>query len=238
MRLLLESVAQRIAGKGGDPVIQLQTSFGGGKTHTLLAVYHLAKREVPPDRMNGISPILDRAGVTDLPSARLAIIDGNNISPSKARKRDSFSVNTLWGEIAWQLLGEPGYQIVAAADKDGTSPGKEALVDLLKKSAPCVILFDELVAYIRQLEAGKSYLGGTFESNISFVQALTEAMKAVPTAILLASLPESEIETAGPMGKLALDSLGKYFARVESVWKPVATEEAFEIVKQIGRAHV
>jgi predicted AAA+ superfamily ATPase len=95
-----------------------------------------------------------------------------------------------------------------------------------------VILLDELVAFIRQLETGKSYLGGTFESNLSFVQALTEAMKAVPNALLLASLPESEIETAGPMGKLALESLEKYFARVESVWKPVATEEAFEIVKR------
>ena len=232
MRLLLDSVARRLAGKGGDPVIQLQTSFGGGKTHTLLAVYHLAKREVSPDKMNGISSILDKAGLTDLPTARLAIIDGNNISPSKARKRDSFSVNTLWGEIAWQLLGEPGYQIVSAADKDGTSPGKEALIEILKKASPCVILLDELVAYIRQLETGKSYVGGTFESNLSFIQALTEAMKAVPNSLLLASLPESEIETAGPMGKLALESLEKYFARVESVWKPVATEESFEIVKR------
>jgi len=232
MRLLLLSVAQRIAGKGGDPVIQLQTSFGGGKTHTLLAVYHLAKREISPEDMNGIPPILDQAGVTNLPAAKIAIIDGNNLSPSQARKRGPISINTLWGEIAWQLLGEPGYQLVAAADKEGTSPGKEVLVDLLKRAAPCVILLDELVAFIRQFESGKSYVGGTFESNLSFVQALTEALKAVPNALLLASLPESEVEAAGPQGKLALDSLEKYFARVESVWKPVGTEEAFEIVKR------
>ncbi|MGK5085903.1 DUF499 domain-containing protein [Bdellovibrionota bacterium FG-1] len=232
MRLLLDSVARRIAGKGGDPVIQLQTSFGGGKTHTLLAVYHLARREVSPEKLQGIPPILDKAGVANLPSARIAVVDGNNISPSKARKRGSVSVNTLWGEIAWQLLGEPGFQIVAAADRDGTSPGKEALVEVIRKAAPCVVLLDELVAFIRQLESGKSYVAGTFESNMSFIQALTEAMKAVPNALLLASLPESEIEVAGPMGKLALESLEKYFARVESVWKPVGTEEAFEIVKR------
>jgi predicted AAA+ superfamily ATPase len=232
MRLLLDSVARRITGQGGDPVIQLQTSFGGGKTHTLLAVYHLAKREVSPEKMAGIPPILDKAGVGNLPSAKIAIIDGNNISPSKSRKRGSISVNTIWGEIAWQLLGEPGFQIVASADRDGTSPGKESLVELLRKAAPCVILLDELVAFIRQLESGKSYVAGTFESNMSFVQALTEAMKSIPNAILIASLPESEIESAGPMGKLALESLEKYFARVENVWKPVATEEAFEIVKR------
>ncbi|MBS1963094.1 MAG: ATP-binding protein [Bdellovibrionales bacterium] len=232
MRLLLDSVARRISGKGGDPVIQLQTSFGGGKTHALLAVFHLARREVSPEKMSGIPPILDTAGITDLPKARVAVIDGNNMSPSKPRKRGSISVNTIWGEIAWQLLGEPGYKIIAEADKEGTSPGKELLVELLKNAAPCVVLIDELVAFIRQLESGKSYVGGTFESNLSFIQALTEAMKSVPNALLLASLPESEIEVAGPMGKLALDSLEKYFARVESVWKPVATQEAFEIVKR------
>lgn len=232
MRLLLDSVARRISGKGGDPVIQLQTSFGGGKTHTLLAVYHLARREISPEKMTGVPPILDAAGISDLPSAKVAVIDGNNISPSKPRKRGPVTVNTLWGEIAWQLLGEPGFQIVAEADRDGTSPGKEALIELIKRAAPCVVLLDELVAFVRQLETGKSYAAGTFESNLSFVQALTESMKAVPNALLLASLPESEVETVGPMGKLALESLEKYFARVESVWKPVATEEAFEIVKR------
>lgn len=232
MRLLLDSVARRISGNGGDPVIQLQTSFGGGKTHTLLAVYHLARRQVSPDQMQGIGKILTDANITDLPSARVAIIDGNELSPSTPRVRGTNTIKTIWGEIAWQLLGEPGFQIVAASDRDGTSPGKEVFTQLLKKSAPCVILLDELVAFIRQLETGKSYSAGTFDSNISFIQALTESIKAVPNALLLASLPESEIEAAGPMGKLALETLEKYFARLENVWKPVATEEAFEIVKR------
>jgi predicted AAA+ superfamily ATPase len=232
MRLLLDSVARRISGKGGDPVIQLQTSFGGGKTHTLLAVYHLARRQVSPDQMQGIGKILSDANITDLPSAKVAIIDGNELSPSTPRVRGGVSIKTICGEIAWQLLGEPGFQMVADADRDGTSPGKDVITQLLKKAAPCVILLDELVAFIRQLETGKSYSAGTFDSNLSFIQALTESIKAVPNALLLASLPESEIEAAGPMGKLALETLEKYFARVENVWKPVATEEAFEIVKR------
>jgi hypothetical protein len=122
--------------------------------------------------------------------------------------------------------------MVAASDAEGTSPGKETLVALLTKAAPCVILMDELVAFIRQLELGKQYLAGTFDSNITFIQALTEALKAVPNAILLASLPESDVEAGGTMGQRALNALEKYFARVESVWKPVATEEAFEIVRR------
>ena len=232
MRLLLISVAQRLAGNGGDPVVQLQTAFGGGKTHTMLAVLHLANRQVSTDRLAGVATLLDEAGVRDLPQAKVAVIDGVKLSPSQAQQHDGVSVNTLWGEIAWQLLGAEGYAMVADSDADGTSPGKDVVRQLLAKAAPCVILIDELVAFIRQLEVGKQYKAGTFDSNITFVQALTEAMKLVPNAMLLASLPESEIEVGGTMGQRALNSLEKYFARVESVWKPVASTEAFEIVRR------
>ena len=232
MRLLLISVAQRLASHSGDPVIQLQTAFGGGKTHTLLAVYHLASRAVGTDKLAGIPPVLDEAGIQSLPHAQVAVIDGIKLSPSQPRQYDGVTVNTLWGELAYQLLGDEGYQMVADSDADGTSPGKEVLTELIRKAAPCVILVDELVAFIRQLELGKQYKAGTFDSNISFIQALTESMKAVPNAILLASLPESELEVGGTMGQRALNSLEKYFARVESVWKPVGTEEAFEIVRR------
>lgn len=232
MRLLLISVAQRLAGHGGDPVIQLQTAFGGGKTHTLLAVYHLASRTVGTEKLAGIPPVLDEAGIPSLPHAKVAVIDGIKLSPSQPRQYQGTAVNTLWGELAWQLLGEDGYRMVADSDADGTSPGKEVLTDLIRKAAPCVILIDELVAFIRQLELGRQFKAGTFDSNISFVQALTESMKAVPNAILLASLPESELEVGGTMGLRALNSLEKYFARVESVWKPVGAEEAFEIVRR------
>ena len=142
MRLLLVSVAQRLAGQGGDPVIQLQTAFGGGKTHTLLAVMHLASRSVGTDKLRGIPPILDEAGIQSLPTAHVAVIDGVNLSPSQPRKYDDTTVNTLWGELAYQLLGKDGYALVADSDKDGTSPGKEVLAQLIGKAAPCVILID------------------------------------------------------------------------------------------------
>ena len=232
MRLLLVSVAQRLAGQGGDPVIQLQTAFGGGKTHTMLAVLHLASHQVGTDKLEGIPPILDEAGIDELPNARVAVIDGIKLSPSQPQHHGSVTANTLWGELAWQLLGDKGYAIVADSDADGTSPGKEVIAELLRKASPCVILIDELVAFIRQLEIGQHFKAGTFDSNLSFIQALTEAMKAVPNAILLASLPESEFEVGGTMGQRALNSLERYFARVESVWKPVASTEAFEIVRR------
>lgn len=232
MRLLLDSVVKRLSGRGGDPVIQLQTAFGGGKTHTMLAVYHLAKGDALASDLPGIPPILDTAGITELPRARIAVLDGIKSSPNQPIIRDGQAINTLWGDLAWQLGQAEGYALLAEADRSGTSPGKATLEELLSRYAPCVILIDELVAYIRQFEEGKALTGGTFDSNLSFIQALTEALKAVPTAILLASLPESEKEAGSQRGVRALEALSHYFGRVQALWKPVGTEEAFEIVRR------
>lgn len=232
MRLLLDSVVKRLSGKGGDPVIQLQTAFGGGKTHTMLAVYHMAKGELPASDLQGVAAILDAAQITELPRARVAVLDGIKSSPNQPIKRNGQIVRTLWGDLAWQLGGAEGYALVADADTSGTSPGKAVLETLLAQCAPCVILIDELVAYVRQFEEGKALSGGTFDSNLSFVQALTEALKAVPTAVLLASLPESDKEAGSQRGVKALEALAHHFGRVQALWKPVATEEAFEIVRR------
>jgi predicted AAA+ superfamily ATPase len=236
MRLLLTQVAQRLSGKGGEPVIQLQTAFGGGKTHTMLAVLHLASRTCPLADLAGIPTLIEKAGLMDVPRARVAVIDGTAHPPGQAWKHGRTTIKTLWGELAWQL---DNFALVKDADASGTSPGKELLRQLLAEAAPCVVLVDELVAYIRQFADDKPLSGGTFGSNLSFVQALTEAAKLVPTAVVLASLPESDprkgstnVQVGGERGLLALRSLEDVFGRVQALWKPVSTEEAFEIVRR------
>ncbi len=118
------------------------------------------------------------------------------------------------------------------ADANGTSPGKDMLRELLEAYSPCIVLMDELVAYVRQFVEGDPLSGGSYDSNLSFLQALTEAAKQVPTAVVLASLPESEVEAGSARGVSALKALEKTFGRVHALWKPVATEEAFEIVRR------
>ena len=232
MRLLLTQVAQRLAGKGGEPVIQLQTAFGGGKTHTMLAVYHLATRKCALSELAGIPELIERAGLMDVAQARVAVLDGTAHAPGQPWKHGKQSVRTLWGELAWQLGGSEGFALVKEADATGTSPGKEVLRELLAAYAPCVVLIDELVAYVRQFPEGQTLSGGSYDSNLSFVQALTEAAKLVPNAIVLASLPESDVEAGSQRGVAALRALEKTFGRVQALWKPVATEEAFEIVRR------
>ncbi|MBL0196370.1 MAG: ATP-binding protein [Myxococcales bacterium] len=243
MSLLLQSVVKRLAGEGGDPVIQLQTAFGGGKTHTMMAVLHVASGKVAAADLPGVPELLAKAKVKELVRAHVAVLDGNALSPSQPRTHASatstggrggkaVTTNTLWGELAFQLGGADGYALVALADRDGTSPGKDVLATLFETHGPAVVLMDEAVAYLRQFESGKSYAGGTYNSNLSFLQALTEAASRVPTAMVLASLPESRMEVGDALGVQALDAIQKVFGRIEAVWKPVGADEACEIVRR------
>ena len=232
MGRLLTQVAQRLGGKGGEPVIQLQTSFGGGKTHTMLAVYHLATRQCALGDLSGIPALLDHAGVMDVPTAKVAVLDGTAHAPGQPWKQGKQAIRTLWGEMAWQLGGAEGFALVTDADANGTSPGKDVLCALLTQCAPCVVLLDELVVYIRQFVESQALSGGTYDSNLSFIQSLTEAAKLVPNAVVLASLPESNSQAGGPRGVAALQALEAIFNRVQALWKTVAPEEAFEIVRR------
>ncbi len=232
MEALLKNVLKRITGTGGDPVIQLQTAFGGGKTHSLLAVYHIAKQEKPLSSLNGINTILNSLNIVDLPKSKVVVIDGTNQDASKPRVYGNVHINTLWGDIAWQLGGEEAFEEVKKNDIEGTAPAKDTFIQLLTKYGPVVILMDELVRYIAQFRDGKEYSGGTYNSNISFIQNLTEAVKQVPNAILLASLPESNREAGDEHGEETLHALEHYFGRLQAIWRPIETQESFEIVRR------
>jgi predicted AAA+ superfamily ATPase len=232
LRRLLVNALQRLSGTGGDPVVDLQTSFGGGKTHSLLALYHLFSG-VPVSDLVGIEPILREAGVSKPPQAQRAVLVGTELSPAEPRhKPDGCVVNTLWGELAWQLLGKDGYAMVAESDKRGVSPGSGVLRELFATAAPCLILIDEWVVYARQLYHVSDLPGGSFDANMSFAQVLTEAVKAAPQTLVVATIPASDAETGGEGGREAADRLQRIFGRLESPWRPADAEEGFEIVRR------
>ncbi len=248
---LLTDALLRLTGKGGNPVVDLQTNFGGGKTHSMLALYHLfsgvAAAELPD-----IESILHKADVPKPPKAKIAVLVGTAISPGQPHtKPDGTKVHTLWGDLAWQLLGKEGYAMVAEADKKGVSPGDE-LRKIFQKAAPCLVLIDEWVAFVRQLyvhpddrdkSEKRSLPAGTFEANMTFAQALSEAAKAAPKTLVVAALPASNIEIGGEGGKEALTQLKNTFSRLECPWRPASAEESFEIVRRrlfqpIGESHL
>ena len=232
LRRLLVDALQRLSGSGGDPVVDLQTNFGGGKTHSLLALYHLFSGAPVSDLM-GIESVLQTVGLPRPPQAQRAVLVGYELSPGQPRsKPDGCIVNTLWGELAWQLLGKDGFAMVADADRQGVSPGSEVLRELFTTAAPCLILIDEWVVYARQLYDVSGLPGGSFDANLSFAQALTEAAKAAPQTLVVATIPASDTETGGEGGHEAAVRLKNIFGRIESPWRPADTEEGFEIVRR------
>jgi hypothetical protein len=261
LRELLRRAVDRISGsESANPVINLQTTFGGGKTHSMLAVWHLFSGRALHEFPQGVQDLLAGAH-TDVLSrpVRKAALVGNEIPPgTPSKKPDGTVVHTLWGELAWQLGGADGYTIVAEADKTGTNPGN-LLRALFTKFGPAIVLIDEWVAYARQLPDGyddkdphaRRVAAGLFETQFTFAQALTLAAENVPGTLLLVSVPASEgktlatgegsepdttrasdMEVGGQRGRDALDRLDNVIRRVAYQWTPATRDESYEIVRR------
>ena len=242
LKQLLVGAVRRMAGQGGDPVVQLQTNFGGGKTHSMLALYHLFSG-VPPRELLGMDEMLAQAQIDELPSVRRAVLVGNRISPGNPSvKPDGTLVRTLWGELVWQLGGKAAFERVRQDDERATNPG-DALQALFRDHRPCLVLIDEWVAYARQLHEGSDLPGGSFETQFTFAQALTEQAKEANCLVAI-SLPASDINTESPQaqaddaevggirGRDALARLRNVIGRVDSPWRPASVQESFEIVRR------
>jgi len=183
--------------------------------------------------------VLQRAGLSSLPRANVAVLVGTALDPVKSRRPATLpgvTINTLWGEMAAQIAesaGKPAlYDFVKEADKKGVSPGSGTLKALFNAASPCVILIDELVAYARNIYGKTNLPAGTFDTLMTFVQSLTEAAKASRNSLVVASIPESDIESGGDIGKIALHTIEHTFGRMESIWKPVSATEGFEVVRR------
>ena len=191
----------------------------------------------------GIDAVLEEAGATKLPTAQRVVLVGNKISPGNpVTKPDGTVVRTLWGELAWQLGGKKAFARVKADDEKATSPG-DVLRELFNEYGPCLILIDEWVAYARQLHDQSDLPAGSFETQFTFAQALTESAKLAKNCLLVISLPASDtagsphtqaddVEVGGQRGREALDRLRNVVGRVESSWRPASAEEGFEIVRR------
>ncbi|SFM84245.1 Predicted ATPase, AAA+ superfamily [Streptomyces sp. cf124] len=243
---LLTKSLRRISGDpNAAPVINLQTNFGGGKTHSMMALYHLYAPGLKVNRLpQDLQELIAAAPGGGLPGGTVhrAVLVGNELGIAQTKpKPDGTKVNTLWGELAWGLGGRQAYEIIAEADRTGTSPGTALLQDLISAYSPCVILIDEWVQYAGPLLGNDNLPAGSFEAHFSFAQSLTEAVAAVDGAQLLVSIPASatgEISAAdqydigGENNRTALERLQNVVHRKAEAWRPASSDESFEIVRR------
>jgi Protein of unknown function (DUF499) len=175
-------VLRRLSGEteGTAPVLTLITQFGGGKTHTLTTLYHLARNGRKAADYSGISDLLNEAGLADVPEARVAVFVGNAWDPQDGRE-------TPWIDIARQLAGDKGVAILGTSAKI-TPPGTEAIGKLFKAAEkPVLLLFDEVLNFINRHR-------GMSEQFLAFLQNLTVATTGVTQSAAVISLPRSQVE--------------------------------------------
>jgi len=232
---VLSRVAEALSGGGdsGDRIISLQTAFGGGKTHTLVALWHLAKHA---ERLKD-SPHAE--GLRKAIGGRLpekvkgvAVFTNQTCDATQGRQvEDGVHLRTLWGELAYQLGGKALYERVRANDQSQRVP-QGIFVDVLRAAAPCLILLDELADYC--VGAAAVPVGDTTlaDQTVSFIQQLTEAVQQVPGAVVVATLPASRYEVAqSEKGQEVFATLEKRFQRLGADVKPVSDEEIYEVVR-------
>lgn len=221
---LLTKVYGKLAGGEGPGVVQLQTPFGGGKTHALILVYHYLSNGA---RVEELLP--EGVGLLD---PRVAAIVGTDVNPSEGFRGESVHRHTLWGEIAYQLGGTSAYAEIRNNDEDRVSPGRKDLRDLLEPLQPFVLLLDEVLEYVvraRGVAVGDTTLGA---QTLSFFQELTEAVSGLERGMLIATLPSSDQEDFGETEQGNLAKVEKVFGRLEAIYTPVQGQEVYSIIRR------
>ena len=236
LRKLLVGAAKRLNGQGGNPpVINLQTNFGGGKTHSMIALYHLASG-TPAADLPGVGEMLADEELNLPADINRAVFVGQMVSPAApVQLEEGVLVSTIWGHIAYGLGGKDGYEMVRVDDEAGTNPGNIKFKEVLERFSPAVVLIDEWVAYARQLHDGGDgprLVAGDFDTQFTFAQTLTETAAAVDNVVVLISIPASDIEVGGAKGRDAMERLKNVVDRVATQWQPASPDEGFEIVRR------
>lgn len=175
-------VLRRLSGETSNtaPVMTLITQFGGGKTHTLTALYHLVTNGAKATEYSGVDTLIQEAGIIKVPQAKVAVFVGNAWDPQEGRE-------TPWIDVAWQLAREKGVKELGAAAKT-TPPGTEALARVFKAAGgPVLLLFDEVLNFMNRHR-------GMAEQFYAFIQSLTVATTGATQGAAVISLPRSQVE--------------------------------------------
>lgn len=247
MKVLARDVLRRLAGQTGRPVLRLQVAYGGGKTHTLITLLHLAERGVAlSSPLSGgtegghhtVHEFMTFAGLPQLTAARVALLPGDKLDVKKGLEvygptGQTRRVKTLWGALAYQLAGEAGYAHLQSHDEEFTVPAEPLLVDLLRapvqEGVGALVLVDEAVWYYRSAVNYNPRALGTIKD---FYQVLTQAVTKVERAAMVASLMASKVEANDQTGAQCLAALDEVFQRIAEPVEPVAREDVTEVLRR------
>ncbi|QDZ41686.1 ATP-binding protein (plasmid) [Euhalothece natronophila Z-M001] len=229
IKTLIREVFARLTGnEEGSSVIRLETSFGGGKTHDAIALWHICQqgRNIPE-----LDRFTDHLKIIPDYATQVAAIDGRDLDPINGiyHKDTGITTYTLWGEIAYQIGGVRGYDLLKGSDESGISPGT-SVIERLVDNHPTVIILDEIARYLRSAKArtvGNSDLARQVVSFLFSLMDLAAASNQVIFVYSLASASDTFSEETSELNELVRAS-----ARQERVLSPSTDIEIYNIVKQ------
>jgi hypothetical protein len=237
LKQTIRDVASRLSGGPGPSVTELQTPFGGGKTHALLALYHLIKS---PQESLAVPGVKDAIGDVVIPlNARVLVFDGQEYGTDPWVKEDTTSVFSMWGELAYQADPKLFRRLITDSDSRGEAPGNALFRQVLEAASPCLILIDELVSYLVKLRfSNTKRTQNLYRQSIQFVQELFQLVGNVPGVCVLTSLPMSRTEFGGldpeqlQRELSVLPDLQARADRVVSKRTPVNDEEIYTLMSK------
>lgn len=235
----LKSIAKTvIKGLNGNEdaenrVISLQTGFGGGKTHTLISLYHICKWGRNSVSSRYVEDLLAYTGIPEFDSAHIAVFTNATNDVANGRiTSDGIHIQTIWGELAYQLGGADAYEIVRKNDEQLVAPAG-LFKKVLELANPALILIDELADYCVKAAAKKAGNSSLADQTISFMQELTEAVASTNHCVAVITLPASPQEVGNtPEAQSILNSLQKRVSRVGADTQPVADDEIYEVIRR------
>lgn len=214
-------------------VISLQTGFGGGKTHTLISLFHLCSWGRNATQSAFTADLLAYTGIPDFEKASIAVFTNTTNDPANGRvTHEGLHIQTIWGELAYQLGGQSAYDIVRKNDEQLIAPGG-LFKKVLEHCHPALILIDELADYCVKAAARKAGNSSLADQTISFMQELTEAIAGTNNCVAVITLPASPQEVGNtPEAQAILSSLQKRVSRVGADTQPVADDEIYEVIRR------
>ena len=193
---MVREVASRLSGGDGASVTEVQTPFGGGKTHALLTFYHLVNSRV---EAMSIPAVREALGDFNIPeNAKVLVFDGQEHGTDPVPMENGVEAFTMWGYLTAKVSANLYQRLVMSSDGSGTSPGNLVLSQVLEEAAPCLILIDELVSYLVKLRFSNSRrTQNLYRNTVQFLQEILQLAGNIPGVCVLLSLPQSRREFGG-----------------------------------------
>lgn len=228
IKTLIKEVFSRLTGNSvGSPVIRLETSFGGGKTHDLIAIWHICHQG---RQISGLERFTE-LDILPAQPLQVAAVDGRDLDPVNGiyHQDTGIKTQTLWGEIAYQIGGVQGYQLLQGSDLSGISPGS-SVMERLMQGKPTVIILDEIARYLSTAKAKAVEESTLAKQVVSFLFSLMDLAASCANLVLVYSLASSSDTFAEETNEL--QELIRASARQERVLTPSNDIEIYNIVKQ------